>query len=272
MRQFKCPLDKIHVNQMFNCRFEITPSSCRGLAESIKKHGLLQPVIVRRATKQDGVKATYVLLAGFRRYIAFKYLLKRDSIPAKLVTPVNREDSEEINFTENLIRENLSISEEAVVVDKLLRTNVSILEIARRLNRSKDWVAIRRDFLLLPDEVKMMVESGNLSLKEVKKLIRFYKNKPDTVITSEAKKILKRRADRVKELTSEEDNKLKDRKKRTSELVTYLLQRDSSDALKHVIAALMWVQGEVVTSHLFDLIGLSSDEALEYDLTVEGKK
>lgn len=270
MQEFKCRLDRLHVNQMFNSRFEITPSSCQGLADSIKRNGLLQPVVVRKAQKKDGVDADYILLAGFRRYIAFKYLLKRKEIPAKLVATTQRQHDEEINFTENMLREDYTIMEQAVVVKKLIDEGLSISEIGRRIDRSREWVYTRQSFLELPDEVKLMVESEQLPLREAVKLIRYNKRLPRKNILSEARKLLKRRDERKKELETPVPHR-HNYKLRANQLASYLLRRESSDQFQQAISTLLWVQGDIPTGQLFELIGLDREEAFEFEM-LSGEK
>jgi len=270
MNQFNCPIDRLHVNQMFNSRFEITPSSCKGLAESIKNHGLLQPVIVRRATKQDGVEADYVLLAGFRRFIAFKYLLKRKNIPAKLIVTSKKTHDEEINYTENMLRVDLNITEEAMIVDKLMSEGISISEIARRLDRSREWVSVRAGFLKLPDSVKLMIESGQITLREAGQLIKYYKRRPEVDIVSEAKKILRRKEQRKREL-EEDKPKRTNYKHRANRLASYLMRREKADSFKQAISTLLWVQEDIPTGQLFELLDLDREEAFEFEM-VSGEK
>lgn len=265
MKYFDCPLDQLHVNQMFNSRFEIAPSSCKGLAESIEEHGLLQPVIVRRIKKTDGVSAKFMLLAGFRRFIAYKYLLKRDTIPAKLVTTAKKSKDEEINFHENLMRKDLSVTEEAMIVDKLLNEGLTVAEICRRLKRSREWTIIRKDFLSFPDDVKLMIECGEITLHEAMRLVRFAKKRPDRDISTEAKKILRMKKQRNEEIKESKVQKV-NYKRRAGNLASYLLQKDGSDPYKQAIATLLWVQEEIPTTQFFQLVGLNKDEAFEFDL------
>jgi len=265
LKVIEIPLEEIGVNQSFNNRFEISPETCRTLAASIEQTGLLTPVVVRRAVATDATTAPYILLAGFRRYIAFKYLLKRDAIPASVI-PTEIDD--QINLVENIERKSLSVYEEAMSIKKLLDAGYTKVEVAGILSRSNYWLDTRVNFLRLPDEVQLMVQSGDLNLLDVNKLA---KGKPHKAV-SDAKVIIKDRQARSEAGKSRAFKKKANAKskatiiyQRVQKLLNYLFARDDCDDHKIAVVALLWAQGEAPTERLFEEMGLSAKEALAFE-------
>jgi ParB/RepB/Spo0J family partition protein len=117
------------------------PDDIRELAESIKKSGLLEPIIVKEAGEVDGVKQ-YELVAGFRRRAAFQYLcaqnLNYNQIEAKIVTG----DKLTIQLIENIQRSDLSAIERERAVYQMSENGIKQNEIAAQLGKSKSFVSI----------------------------------------------------------------------------------------------------------------------------------
>jgi ParB family chromosome partitioning protein len=136
-------------------RFE--PEATAGLAESIRRQGLLQPVVVR--PRPDG---GFELIAGERRWRA-----ARDAgiatVPA-LVREADDRDSLLLALVENVAREQLSAVEEARAYAALVdEFGLSLAELADRVGRSKSSVSNRLRLLELPDEVLWMLVRGELT-------------------------------------------------------------------------------------------------------------
>jgi ParB family chromosome partitioning protein len=118
----------------------------RELSESIKAHGLLQPIVVRR------VESGFELLAGERRFRAAQ-LADLDRLPA-LVRDVD--DPLEIALIENLQREDLSPLEEAEALATLIaRHGYSHREVAELLGKSRPYVSNTLALTRLPEPVKV---------------------------------------------------------------------------------------------------------------------
>ena len=118
----------------------------RELSESIKAHGLLQPIVVRR------VENGFELLAGERRFRAAQ-LADLDRLPA-LVRDVD--DPLEIALIENLQREDLSPLEEAEALATLIaRHGYSHREVAEILGKSRPYVSNTLALIRLPEPVKV---------------------------------------------------------------------------------------------------------------------
>ena len=131
------------------------------LAESIREHGVLQPVVVTRVRSDLG-PATYQLIAGERRLQAARMAgLERMPVVVK-----EAEDRQllEIALVENLQRADLNPIEEAVAFNRLAdEFGMTQEEIARRLGRSRTAVANTMRLLALDDDIRTSVASGQIS-------------------------------------------------------------------------------------------------------------
>ena len=127
------------------------------LCESIKEHGVFQPIIVKKSIKG------YEIIAGERRVRASK-LAGLVKIPA-IIRNLNDEQMMEIALLENLQRENLSSIEEAIayksMIDKLSLTQE---ELSKKVGKSRSHITNTLGLLRLPKEVQTMVANNQLSM------------------------------------------------------------------------------------------------------------
>ncbi|WP_422124679.1 ParB/RepB/Spo0J family partition protein [Planococcus sp. X10-3] len=127
------------------------------LAESIKEHGILQPVIVRKAGNR------FELVVGERRFRAAK-LAKLDGIPA-IIKELSDQQMMELAILENLQREDLTPIEEAEAYQKLMEAlNLTQEQLAFRLGKSRPHIANHVRLLALPKEVRQLISSKKLSM------------------------------------------------------------------------------------------------------------
>src|SRR5205809_673754 len=126
------------------------------LADSIRRHGLLQPLVARR------IAGRYELIAGERRLrAAVRAGLER--LPV-IVREARAEDRLELALIENVQRENLTALEEAEAYRQLLdQHGLTQDELAERVGKSRPAITNSLRLLGLPDAVKALLESGELS-------------------------------------------------------------------------------------------------------------
>ena len=150
------PVDAIHPNpKQPRKRFDGEAGS--GLAESIKREGVIQPLLVR-----PRAAGGYEIVAGERRWRA-----ARDAGHATVPAVVRETDDRDtllLGLIENVAREQLTPVEEArayaVLIDEF---GLSLGDVAERVGRSKPSVSNRIRLLELPDDVLGMVERGQLT-------------------------------------------------------------------------------------------------------------
>lgn len=134
------------------------------LAESIRQNGVLQPIIVRKSSAKG-----YELVAGERRHKA-SVLAELDTIPA-IVRELNEEFMIRYAILENLQREDLTALEEAdayqLMMEKLKLTQEKV---ADALGKSRSHVANHLRLRTLPEEVKVLINDGQLSMGQARTL------------------------------------------------------------------------------------------------------
>ena len=144
-------------------RDTIDPERVRELAESIRESGLQQPIKVRP------VNGRYEIVFGDRRYLAHK-LLDLKTIKA-IVTEMDDQETVVIRGIENLQRENLSPSEEAMCYRALKDEGMlSIPQIAKKTG--KTYVTIKRylDFSECPEDVRRAVDQKRMTMNVLEAL------------------------------------------------------------------------------------------------------
>ena len=149
-------LDELRANP-YQPRKVFKDEALRDLSDSIKEHGVFQPIIVKKSIKG------YEIIAGERRVRASK-LAGLTKIPA-IVRNLNDEQMMEIALLENLQRENLSAIEEAIayksMIEKLALTQD---DLAKKVGKSRSHITNILGLLRLPKEVQIMVSNNQLSM------------------------------------------------------------------------------------------------------------
>ena len=134
------------------------------LKESIEINGLLQPIIVKKAVKG------YYIIAGERRYRAFE-LLGRKEIPA-IIKEMTDEEMIVFAVLENLQREDLSALEESESYRNLMdKMSLTQEELAKKLGKSRPYIANSLRLLKLPAEIKNKLEQGVISAAHARTLL-----------------------------------------------------------------------------------------------------
>lgn len=148
-------------------RKNFKPEALSELSESIKEHGILQPLLVRPLA--DG---SYRLVAGERRYRAAR-MAGLTEVP---VTIREMTDEEESIFAliENLHREDLNIIEEAEGIKTLIDTfGLTQEEAAKRVGKSREAVTNILRLLKLPEDISEYVKQGKISMGHARALLSF---------------------------------------------------------------------------------------------------
>jgi ParB family chromosome partitioning protein len=139
-------------------RRDFDETALKELADSIKQHGVVQPVIVTRTSD----KKSFRLVAGERRWRAAK-LAKLTEIPA-IVRSMQELEEIEISLIENIQRVDLSPLEQAMSVLKLQQQfNLSLEEIAQKLGKAPSTVSNLSRLLQLPDDAREALRSQKIS-------------------------------------------------------------------------------------------------------------
>lgn len=136
------------------------------LASSIKEHGVIQPIIVKKSIKG------YEIIAGERRARASR-IAGLEKVPA-LIRSFTDEQMMEIALLENLQRENLSAIEEAEAYKVMLeKLNITQEELAVKVGKSRSHITNLLGLLRLPKDVQDMVSESKISMGHARILSKF---------------------------------------------------------------------------------------------------
>lgn len=160
----KLPIGSIHRNPE-QPRQTFDPASLEELSNSIKAHGVLQPIAVMQAG------AHYILVAGERRWRAAQQAGLTE-IPAVVLDSLSDQEILECALIENLQRENLSPLEEARAYQALVETfGLSQDEVAERVSKSRPAVANTLRLLKLSEEFQRDMVEGRLTAGHARALL-----------------------------------------------------------------------------------------------------
>jgi ParB family chromosome partitioning protein len=148
-------------------RHRFDSAQIQSLVESVKEKGILQPILVRRLASEPNA---YEIVAGERRWRAAQ-LAQLHEVPVT-IRELSDRDALEIALVENIQRENLNAMEEADgyrrLMDEFKHTQD---DLAKVIGKSRSHIANLLRLLSLPEGIRLLVESGELSAGHARALI-----------------------------------------------------------------------------------------------------
>jgi ParB family chromosome partitioning protein len=171
---FTCAIDKIRP-QKGQPRQHINEERLEELAQSIRTHGIIEPLVVRRLGKQDA----FELIAGERRWRAAGRAGLKEVLV--VVRDVSDQDAFELALIENIQRADLDPIEFAEALARLIQEHAYTQEsVAARVGKDRSTVANALRLLKLPRAVRQLVVSGELSEGHARALL----GAPDELVLS----------------------------------------------------------------------------------------
>ena len=165
------PLTEIRSNP-YQPRKEFDEQSLREFADSIKEHGVIQPIIVKKSIKG------YEIIAGERRTRASK-MAGKETIPA-IIRDFTDQEMMEIALIENIQREDLNPIEEAEALAKIIESNnMTQEEAAKKFGKSRSYITNILGLLSLPEKTKKYVREGKISMGHARVLSKL--SDPDQI-------------------------------------------------------------------------------------------
>jgi len=159
-------IDLIEKNP-YQTRYVFDEEMLQELRDSIKEHGVVQPVVVRPGPEEG----RYILVLGERRLRASK-MAGKDTIPA-LVRRLSPQQAAEMTVLENIVREDLNPIEQAEAFRVLsLEFQLTQVQIAERVGVSRETVANYMRLLRLPRKVMEYLLSERLSFSDAREILR----------------------------------------------------------------------------------------------------
>jgi len=175
------PVDQIAPNP-WQPRIHFDGAKLEEMAQSIREHGIVEPLVVR--PRETG----FELIAGERRLRAAR-LAGLEAVPA-VVREMNDREALEVTLIENLQREDLSALEEAAAYLQLVEEfGATQEEVARRVGRSRPAVANTIRLLQLPEAVREEMRTGRLSAGHARALLALDSPVEQTALARDAIKL-----------------------------------------------------------------------------------
>lgn len=225
------PVNEIKVN-LNQPRKHFDEQKLEELAESIKQHGVLQPLILRK--KSSG----YELVAGERRWRAARKA-GIEKIPA-VIKDLSDSDVMEIALIENLQREDLNPLEEAAAYKKLIdEFGMTQEELSKRVGKSRSQIANTVRLLNLEEEIQMLISEEKLTAGHARALLSIEDKRERLRL---AKKISE---DNMSVRQTEETVKIETREKRKNKKVDDINPAfiDISEKLQRALGTRVKVKG-----------------------------
>ena len=165
-------LDDIIPNR-FQPRLSFDEDALNELAKSIRQHGIIQPLVLRKVGNK------YEIIAGERRYKA-AYIAGLTKVPAVIID-LNDNESAEVAIVENIQRKNLSPIEEAKSYKKLLdRGYLTQEELASRMGKTQGSISNKLRLLNLSTDVQDALLNNQISERHARSLLKL-ENEDDQV-------------------------------------------------------------------------------------------
>ena len=219
------PIDQIAPNP-YQPRKTFNEDSIDELARSVKIHGIVQPLVVTRAGDR------YKLIAGERRFRAAQKA-GLDTVPVVVKDDLKAGDALEIALIENIQREDLNPIEEALAYHQLHQEfGLTQEEISKRVGKERSTVANFLRLLKLPENVKKLLASGQLSMGHARALLAVESAKKQEQL---ADRVVKRNLNvrQTEMMASENSPKADEKKEKEKDVFT----RDAEEKLQRTLRA-----------------------------------
>jgi ParB family chromosome partitioning protein len=217
------PISQIQPNP-FQPRKTFNEASIEELARSVREHGIVQPLVVTRAGDK------YKLIAGERRYRAAQKA-GLTTVPVLIKEMMAEGDALQIALIENIQREDLNPIEEAMAYHQLHDDfHLTQEEISRRVGKERSTVANFLRLLKLPDPVKKLLASGQLSMGHARALLAIESPKKQEQL---ADRVVRKNLNvrQTEMLASESSPKTAEKKEKEKDVFT----RDAEDKLQRTL-------------------------------------
>jgi len=216
-------IDQIAPNP-YQPRKTFNEASIEELARSVRQHGIVQPLVVTRAGDR------YKLIAGERRYRAAQKA-GLTTVPVVVKEMMGEGDALQIALIENIQREDLNPIEEAQAYHQLHEEfGLTQEEISKQVGKERSTVANFLRLLKLPDNVKKLLASGQLSMGHARALLAVESQKKQEQL---AERVVKRNLNvrQTEMLASESSPKTVEKKEKEKDVFT----RDAEEKLQRTL-------------------------------------
>jgi ParB family transcriptional regulator, chromosome partitioning protein len=158
-------------------KFQRSQPDCETLVNSIREHGLLQPILIRP------LEHGFEIVAGHRRFQACRTLRWR-FIPSK-IRELSDKQAYEIQLTENIQRKSMDPIEEAEAFRRYVIDFGwgGLSELARKIGKSEEYVSHHMQLLKLPDEIKHKIMNNSLNVSQAIEIVQIPHDKQQRIVS-----------------------------------------------------------------------------------------
>jgi ParB family chromosome partitioning protein len=158
-------------------KFQRSHPDCETLVNSIREHGLLQPILIRP------LEHGFEIVAGHRRFQACRTLRWR-FIPSK-IRELSDKQAYEIQLTENIQRKSMDPIEEAEAFRRYVIDFGwgGVSELARKICKSEEYVSHHMQLLKLPDEIKHKIMNNSLNVSQAIEIVQIPHDKQQRIVS-----------------------------------------------------------------------------------------
>lgn len=271
------PLEDIFADENLNCRGKIIATDVAELAASIESRGkLIQPVRVcpMLSDYPNPENKKYLLIMGYRRYLAHRVLIINDTKWAKIDAIIDPSVTNEIearymNLAENLDRKDLDILQEAKSLQRLKNLGIPEATAMHELNKSRGWIQIRYMLLDLPSEIQVACAAQVFSQSDIRDFYSILLRDGEDACYEAAKSAKDKKSKGYKNVNIDVNKKKKNAKRirnkgEMAELLEYI-QDDSGLGNGVWTRMLAWCSGEIDDNELhMSLKHHANDNGLTY--------
>lgn len=163
------------VSMPFQSRADLPDPDLQELAESIREHGVIEPIVVR---EKDGF---YQIVMGERRVKASR--MARQGDIAAVVKVLSDEEAYALQLIENVQRKDLSDMEKAHAIDRMLKTFGYTQEVlAKKLGKTQGWVSQRLAMLQIPESITRVIKQGELTEGQAREILAASPEKQEKIV------------------------------------------------------------------------------------------
>lgn len=242
------PLTEIFADPEFNVRGFISPINVTDLAQSMKARGLQQPITVQPWTLYPGKK--YRVIIGHRRHKSAE-ILQWKTIPCIIRQDLSEAEALELNFIENIQREDLNMLQEAQGIQRFIQRGVTQTDIANMVKKSRGWVQIRMFLLGLPTEIQKDAAAGLLTGQHIRDL----HDEPDREKQYEMVRMIKDRkssGERTPTLKKPKPNLFRKQRREREEIFAMIEHLAGCLGYSLTTRVLAWASGEISDMEIYN--------------------
>lgn len=260
------PVADLFADPEFNCRGFISPLNVTDLAQSMKARGLQQPIIVQPWTGMPG--KTHRVVIGHRRHKSAE-ILGWTTIPCIVRHDLDEAMAMELNFIENIQRENLNMVQEANAIQRFVSRGVTQVDIANMVKQSRGWVQVRIALLELPGEIQTEAAAGRLTVQQIRD-IRGEHDREKQYAMVRLIKDRKANGEKTPRLVKPKPNLFAKKRREREEIFNMIEHIGKYLGYSLTTRVLAWASGEIADIQVYSDIRKQADEqGVFYEMPAE---